>query len=144
MRIILYMLKADPVIHNSNGDVFACCNFRFLEMFLYSKLLLPTLLPPEPLCDLALLIIELYTSNANLVMTYGKGKTSGLNLLLTCHEDENISWRLPQMDWHGLLDGCLHIILLDSLAVQHVNWKSSSWDLEDGYSTKEVGKFIRI
>lgn len=73
-----------------------------------------------------------------------KGKASGFNLLLTSHEDEDVPFRMAQVDGNGLLHSSLHIVLLGGLAEQGLHWEGAAWDLEDWHAAKEVGELAGV
>ncbi len=73
-----------------------------------------------------------------------KGKASGFNLLLTSHEDEDVPFRVAQVDGNGLLHSSLHIVLLGGLAEQGLHWEGAAWDLEDWHAAKEVGELSGV
>ena len=43
-----------------------------------------------------------------------EGEAGGLDLFLAGHEDEDVPRWMPQVAGDGLLDGCIHIVLLHS------------------------------
>ena len=73
-----------------------------------------------------------------------KGKASGFNLLLARHEDENIPFRVAQVDGNGLLHCSLYIVLLGGLAEQGLHREGAAWDLEDWHAAKEVRELAGV
>ena len=71
-------------------------------------------------------------------MMHLESKAGGLNLLLASHEDEDVPFRVPQVDGNGLLHSSLHIVLLGGLAEQGLNREGAPRDLEDWHAAEEV------
>ncbi len=67
-------------------------------------------------------------------------KTNSVNVLLPCHEYQNIALWIPQVDLYRLLHSGLDIILHGALGVQHVYRESTSRNVENGAPAKEIGK----
>ncbi len=88
--------------------------------------------------------VTYWTQPARAQKNHLKGKAGGFNLLLTSHEDQNIPFRVAQMNGNGLLHSSLHIVLLGGLAEQGLHWEGAAGDLEDGHAAEEVGELAGV
>lgn len=73
-----------------------------------------------------------------------KRKAGRLDLLLTRHEDEDVSLRVTQVHSNGLLHSRIHIVLLGGLGKHSLHRESAARDAEHRDAAKEVGKFVCI
>lgn len=66
--------------------------------------------------------------------------TRGLDVLLTGHEDENVTSRLGQVDLQYLLDGTIHIIFAGGFRVEDFYGECTPWDGVRCGISKEPGE----
>ena len=74
----------------------------------------------------------------------GYQEASGLDVLLSRHENEDVTRPVLQVDGQCLLHGSVHIVFLDHLRKVLLHREGTAWDDKDRHSTEEVGKPLSI
>lgn len=67
-----------------------------------------------------------------------------LYVLLSCHENQDVTWAVLEVDRQCLLDGCIHVVFGDHLCEVLLHGEGTAGDREDRDAPEKITEFLCV